>query len=149
MALHEAMQPNSFLGPIEPLLDVTRAAHLLGISVKTLRDWIKGRRIDYVKVGTRVMIRPKPSASFELEHPTRQADESIQTTRKLVLRLQVPVPRPEILSFDGHGKPARGRIDRGRSPGAHHSPSGWTRRTGAAAKSPSGRRNTQTHPDAR
>jgi len=44
--------------PIEPLLDVSRAAHLLGISVKTLRDWIQGRRIDYVKVGTRVMIRP-------------------------------------------------------------------------------------------
>jgi hypothetical protein len=38
MALHEAMPPDSVLGPIEPLLDVTRAAHLLGISVKTLRD---------------------------------------------------------------------------------------------------------------
>ena len=58
MALHEAMPPDSVLGPIEPLLDVTRAAHLLGISVKTLRDWIQGRRIDYVKVGTRVMIQP-------------------------------------------------------------------------------------------
>jgi hypothetical protein len=45
MALHEAMQPNSFLGPIEPLLDVTRAAHLLGISVKTLRDWEAARAL--------------------------------------------------------------------------------------------------------
>src|SRR2546423_12043712 len=56
MALHEAMRPRSGLEPIEPLLDVPRAAHLLGISVKTLRDWIQARRIDYVKVGTRVMI---------------------------------------------------------------------------------------------
>ena len=40
MALHEAMPPDSLLGPIEPLLDVARAAHFLGISVKTLRDWI-------------------------------------------------------------------------------------------------------------
>ena len=40
----------------------------------------------------------------------RQADESFQTTRKLILRLQVPVPGPGILSFDGYGKPPRGRI---------------------------------------
>jgi hypothetical protein len=42
MALHEAMRPRSGLEPIEPLLDVTKAPHLLGISVKTLRDWIQG-----------------------------------------------------------------------------------------------------------
>ena len=76
MALHEAMQPNSFLGPIEPLLDVTRAAHLLGISgisVKTLRDWIQGRRIDYVKVGTRVMIRPETIRQFVNSNTRRAA----------------------------------------------------------------------------
>ena len=48
MALHEAM-PSLVRDPIEPLLDVTRAAHLLGISPKTLRDWIQDRRIEYVK----------------------------------------------------------------------------------------------------
>jgi excisionase family DNA binding protein len=73
MALHQAMQPNSFLGPIEPLLDVTRAAHLLGISVKTLRDWIQGRRIDYVKVGTRVMIRPETIRQFVSSNTRRAA----------------------------------------------------------------------------
>ena len=73
MALHEAMQPNSFLGPIEPLLDVTRAARLLGISVKTLRDWIQGRRIDYVKVGTRVIIRPETIRQFVSSNTRRAA----------------------------------------------------------------------------
>lgn len=59
VAWHEAI-PSSFpLDPIEPLLDLRRAAHLLGISVKTLRDWIHARKIEYVKVGSRVMIRPE------------------------------------------------------------------------------------------
>jgi len=43
---------------------VTRAAHLLGISVKTMRDWIHGRKIDHVKVGSRVMIRPETIRRF-------------------------------------------------------------------------------------
>jgi len=64
MALHEAIRPAFELDPIEPLLDVTRAAHLLGISVKTLRDWIHGRKIDHVKVGSRVMIRPETIRRF-------------------------------------------------------------------------------------
>ena len=64
MALHEAMAPAFASDSIEPLLDVSRSAHLLGISVKTLRDWIQGRRIDYVKVGTRVMIRPETIRQF-------------------------------------------------------------------------------------
>ncbi len=54
-----AIAPADSLDPIEPLLDVGRAAHLLGISVKTLRDWILYRRIDFVKVGTHVKIRPE------------------------------------------------------------------------------------------
>ena len=70
MASHEAMRPDSLLGPIEPLLDVPRAAHLLGISVKTLRDWIQVRRIDYVKVGTRVMIRPETIRQFVASNST-------------------------------------------------------------------------------
>ncbi len=73
MALHEAMPPDSVFGPIEPLLDVSRAAHLLGISVKTLRDWIQARRIDYVKVGTRVMIRPETIRQFVMANTRRAA----------------------------------------------------------------------------
>lgn len=73
MALHEAMPPGPVLGPIEPLLDVPRAAHLLGISVKTLRDWIQARRIEYVKVGTRVMIRPETIRQFVTANTRRAA----------------------------------------------------------------------------
>jgi excisionase family DNA binding protein len=58
--------------PIEPLLDVIRAAHLLGISVKTLRDWIQARRIEYVKIGARVMIRPETVRQF-VDNNTRRA----------------------------------------------------------------------------
>ncbi len=43
---------------LEGLLDITRAAKLLGISPKTLRDHVLHRRIDYVKVGGRVLFRP-------------------------------------------------------------------------------------------
>jgi excisionase family DNA binding protein len=60
-------------GPIEPLLGVDRAAHLLGISTKTLRDWIQYRRIDYVKVGTRVMIHPETIRKFVASN-TRRAE---------------------------------------------------------------------------
>src|SRR5437899_9569354 len=70
---HEAMPPDSLLGPIEPLLDVARAAHFLGISVKTLRDWIQARRIDYVKVGARVMIRPETIRQFVTSNTRRAA----------------------------------------------------------------------------
>lgn len=59
--------------PIEPLLGVNTAAHLLGISAKTLRDWIQYRRIDYVKVGARVMIRPETIRNFVAEN-TRHAE---------------------------------------------------------------------------
>ncbi len=41
------------------LLDVRRAAKLLGISPKTLRAHVLHRRIDYVKVGGRVLFRPE------------------------------------------------------------------------------------------
>ena len=72
MALHEAT-PGSLLSPIDPLLDVPRAAHLLGISVKTLRDWTQARRIEYVKVGTRVMIRPETIRQFVTANTRRTA----------------------------------------------------------------------------
>jgi excisionase family DNA binding protein len=73
MALHEAIPPGLTSDPIEPLLDVRRAAHLLGISVKTLRDWIHHRRIDYIKVGTRVMIRPETIRQFVSNNTQRAA----------------------------------------------------------------------------
>jgi excisionase family DNA binding protein len=72
-----ALQPNiggDFISdPIEPLLAVDRAAHLLGISAKTLRDWIQYRKIDYVKVGTRVMIRPETIRNYVATN-TRRAE---------------------------------------------------------------------------
>jgi excisionase family DNA binding protein len=46
---------------------------LLGISVKTLRDWILARRIDYVKVGARVMIRPETIRRFVIGNTRRAA----------------------------------------------------------------------------
>jgi excisionase family DNA binding protein len=64
MASQDTMQPSFTLDPIEPLLGVKEAAYLLGISVKTLRDWIQERKIDYVKAGTRVMIRPDTIRDF-------------------------------------------------------------------------------------
>lgn len=73
MTFPEAMPPESIHDPIEPLLDVPGAAHLLGISVKTLRDWIQARRIDYVKVGTRVMIRPETIRQFVMANTRRAA----------------------------------------------------------------------------
>lgn len=73
MALRPKVGGDFLPDPIEPLLEVKRAAHLLGISVKTLRDWIQYRRIDYVKVGTRVMIRPETIRHFVVTN-TRRAE---------------------------------------------------------------------------
>jgi excisionase family DNA binding protein len=72
MALHE-LAPSPMPGSIEPLLDIPRAAQLLGISPKTSRDWIQARRIEYVKVGTRVMIRPETIRQFVTENTRRAA----------------------------------------------------------------------------
>jgi excisionase family DNA binding protein len=71
MALHERVPSSLPLDPIEPLLDLRRAAHLLGISVKTLRDWIHHRRIEHVKVGARVMIRPETIRQFVTSNTRR------------------------------------------------------------------------------
>jgi excisionase family DNA binding protein len=73
MALQQKVPSIPLVDPIEPLLGVKSAAHLLGISAKTLRDWIQYRRIDYVKVGTRVMIRPETIRKFVTEN-TRRAE---------------------------------------------------------------------------
>lgn len=37
---------------------------LLGISEKTLRDWVWRKKIDYVKVGDRVMFEPEAIRNF-------------------------------------------------------------------------------------
>lgn len=51
--LNESVPPP----PLIELLDIKRAAKILGISVKTLRDHILHRRIDYVKLRGRVLFR--------------------------------------------------------------------------------------------
>lgn len=43
---------------LEELLDIDRAAKVLGIRPKTLRHHVLRRRIDYVKIGARVLFRP-------------------------------------------------------------------------------------------
>jgi excisionase family DNA binding protein len=46
------------------LIDIPTAAKLLGISEKTLRDWVWRKKIDYVKVGDRVMFEPQSLREF-------------------------------------------------------------------------------------
>jgi excisionase family DNA binding protein len=75
MASHDTLPGDIAPGPIEPLLDVAGAAHLLGISVKTLRDWIQARKIEYVKVGTRVMFQPASIRQFVAANTHRAASE--------------------------------------------------------------------------
>jgi excisionase family DNA binding protein len=71
MTLHNAKSSKVAPDPIEPLLGITRVAYLLGISVKTLRGWIRDRRIEYVKIGTRVMIRPETLRQFVTKNTRR------------------------------------------------------------------------------
>jgi excisionase family DNA binding protein len=94
MALHHTEMSDFAVDPIEPLLALDRAAHLLGISAKTLRDWVQYRKIEYVKVGTRVMIRPETIRNF-VAHNTRtlRPDERLETSRKPVLFVPVCIQR--------------------------------------------------------
>lgn len=73
MATQQLVQPSFASAAIEPLLSVKEAAYLLGISIKTLRDWVLDRKIDYVKAGTRVMIRPDTIRNFVRQN-TRAAE---------------------------------------------------------------------------
>jgi excisionase family DNA binding protein len=61
---HLTATPTTDFALIEPLIDVRRAAKLLGISEKTLRDWVWRKKIDYVKVGDRVMFEPEAIREF-------------------------------------------------------------------------------------
>lgn len=49
---------------IEPLKNVKETAKILGISEKTLRDWVWRKKIDYVKSGDRVMFEPEAIRQF-------------------------------------------------------------------------------------
>jgi hypothetical protein len=55
---------------LEGLLDIPRAAKVLGISPKTLRDHVLHRRIDYVKIGGRVLFRPDTLGTLLSETPS-------------------------------------------------------------------------------
>jgi excisionase family DNA binding protein len=48
----------------EPLMSVKQTAKVLGISEKTLRDWVWRKKIDYVKTGDRVMFEPEAIRQF-------------------------------------------------------------------------------------
>jgi excisionase family DNA binding protein len=49
---------------IEPLKSIKETAKILGISEKTLRDWVCRKKIDYVKSGDRVMFEPEAIRQF-------------------------------------------------------------------------------------
>lgn len=89
MALQLTIQPNLVPTLIEPLLDVKPAAHLLGISVKTLRDWIQDRRIEHVKVET---IRDLSGRIRDV----RKSDEDLETSSQPLLFLFVPIQRQSL-----------------------------------------------------
>jgi excisionase family DNA binding protein len=73
MATQQVVQSTFPHTVIEPLLSVKEAAYLLGISVKTIRDWVQNRKIAYVKAGTRVMIHPETIRDFVRQN-TRVAE---------------------------------------------------------------------------
>jgi excisionase family DNA binding protein len=49
---------------LEPLLTVSEAAKLLGISPWTLRQWLSQRRLPFVKVGRLTKLRPSDLQAF-------------------------------------------------------------------------------------
>ncbi len=57
------------------LLDISNAARMLGgIGESTLRRWISEGKVQVVRLGRRVMIRPEDLASL-IDPPERQAQE--------------------------------------------------------------------------
>lgn len=49
---------------VEPLLSVVQAAEVLNVSPNTLRQWLSQRRLPYIKVGRRTMLRLEDIESF-------------------------------------------------------------------------------------
>ena len=60
-----------------PLLSVREASSRLGISVFTLRMWLRQGRLPHIRLGRRVLLRPDDVDAFVLEHlvaPTPAAE---------------------------------------------------------------------------
>jgi excisionase family DNA binding protein len=51
-------------GSLSPLLNVPEAAKLLGIKVRTLRQWLSQRRIPFYKVGRLTKLRQQDLSAF-------------------------------------------------------------------------------------
>lgn len=49
---------------LEPLKSIKETRKILGVSEKTLRDWVWRKKIGYVKVGDRVMFEPEVVRQF-------------------------------------------------------------------------------------
>ncbi len=49
---------------LEPLMSVKLTAKILGVSEKTLRDWVWRKKVDYVKSGDRVVFEPEAIRQF-------------------------------------------------------------------------------------
>jgi excisionase family DNA binding protein len=52
----------------EPLLGIDEAAERLGISNHTVRAMVRDRKIAFVKLGARVLFRPRDLADFVESH---------------------------------------------------------------------------------
>lgn len=87
------------LQTMQGLLSVKQAATMLGISPKTVRDHVLHRRIEFVKIGGRVLFRPEkimelierctvparvPPAPADVAEPERPGYNKRALTRKRV-----------------------------------------------------------------
>jgi excisionase family DNA binding protein len=43
---------------LEPLLDIPQVAHILSVSVATIRSWVLHHRIEFIKLGNSIRFRP-------------------------------------------------------------------------------------------
>lgn len=53
-----------YSGCMEPLLSVNQLAEILGLRPITIYEWVQARKIPFVKLGKRVLFRPKDIESF-------------------------------------------------------------------------------------
>jgi excisionase family DNA binding protein len=44
---------------MEPLLDVNQAAQILGITPRTLQEWVRLRKLPFLKIGKLTKFRPE------------------------------------------------------------------------------------------
>ena len=52
----------------ERLLSIQEAASFLNLSVYTLRNWVSGRKVPYIKLGRRVLFRKEDLALLAASH---------------------------------------------------------------------------------